>query len=164
MKTKRDVVRVGTSVMASVVVAMAAGCGRHDHDHGGAAASEGGHKHASVHGGVAVELGDHEFHLDFVAEPGTGTLKAWVMDAHADQFVRVTNAAWGIRVATPSGEKDLELVAQGNPATGESAGDTSQFEGRADWLKGLDRFSAVVPSIYIRGKRFENLRFAYPAR
>ena len=154
------------AVMAAVVAVLVGGCDRHDHDHDhdGAAGASGGHKHASAHGGVAVELGEHEFHLDFVAEPATGTLKAWVMDAHAENFVRVTNAAWGIRIRTSVGDKDLELLAQANAATGEKPGDSSQFEGRADWLKGVERFSAVVPAIELRGRRFEAVRFDYPAR
>ncbi len=136
------------------------GCGQ-QHDHPSPA--QGGHSHGSAHGGVAVELGDHQYHLDFLADPGVGALKAWVMDAHADEFIRITNSSVTLRVSVQGSEKDLDLAATANSTTGETVGDTSQFEARADWLKGVDRFTAVVPSVRIRGQTFTNVSFSYPA-
>ncbi len=143
----------------SALAFLGVGCDNHDH----AAHSGGGHKHGSAHGGVAVELGDHQFHLDFLAEPGTGTLKAWVMDAHAENFVRITNGSIALKVSVDAAERDLELTAQANATTGETVGDTSQFEGKADWLKGVQRFNAVVPQVQLRGLTFTNVAFSYPA-
>jgi len=149
------------SGLAMVAAAWLCGCdGGHDHAGGGG----GGHRHDSVHGGVAVELGSHEYHLDFLHNSGEGVLKAWVMDAHAENFVRVTNATLGVRVTVGGAERDLELTAQANASTGEKVGETSQFEGRADWLKGVERFTGTIPAVEIRGRRYENLRFEYPAR
>lgn len=141
---------------------LGSGCERHDHGTAGGKAG-GGHHHDSAHGGVAVELGDHQFHLDFVAEAATGTLKAWVMDAHAENFVRVTNLSWAVRIAAGGEEKELVLQAVANPATGEKEGDTSSFEAKAEWLKGVERFTAVVPWVQLRGQTFTNIGFSYPA-
>ena len=44
-----------------------------------------------------------------------------------------------------------------NPATGETVGDTSQFEAQADWLKGSVPLEVSVASIEIKGRRFEGL-------
>ena len=153
--------RMGMAAVVAAFTTIVGGCDSHDHaEHSGGG---GGHKHESAHGGVAVELGEHEFQLDFLAEPATGTLKAWVMDAHAENFVRVTNSAWAVRIETSGGVKELELQAQANATTGEKLGDTSQFEGRADWLKGMERFKAEVPALELRGKRYGNVSFTYPA-
>ncbi|MGE3310665.1 MAG: hypothetical protein AB7O66_11905 [Limisphaerales bacterium] len=136
------------------------GFGCDSHEHG--VASGGGHKHGSAHGGVAVELGDHQYHIDFLADPGTGTLKAWVMDAHAEEFVRVTNATITVKVTVAAAERTLELAARANPTTGETVGDTSEFGGNADWLKGVGSFTAVLPRVELRGKTFTNIAFSYP--
>jgi len=152
--------RTGLAAIVAAVATALTGCDSHDHAQH---SSGGGHKHESAHGGVAVELGEHEFQLDFLAEPATGTLKAWVMDAHAENFVRVTNLSWVVRVETPGGAKELELQAQANATTGEKVGETSQFEGRADWLKGMERFKAEVPSLEVRGKRYVKVGFEYPS-
>lgn len=151
--------RLALGFLGGLGLLLGSGCDNHDH----AVHSEGGHKHASAHGGVAVELGEHQFHLDFLADPALGTLKAWVMDAHAENFVRITNGSMALRVSVQASEKDLELTAQANATTGETLGDTSQFEGKADWLKGLERFNAVMPRVQIRGQTFTNVAFSYPA-
>ncbi len=162
MKMSRTVRNWSATALAAMAMGiLSTGCDRQDH---GGGAGSGGHGHASAHGGVAVELGDHQYHLDFVAEPSTGVLKAWVMDAHAENFVRVTNASWSVRITAAGVENELALQAQGNAATGEKEGDSSLFLGQADWLKGVERFTAVVPSIEIRGQTYKDLRFSYPAQ
>ena len=49
-----------------------------------------------------------------------------------------------------------------NPATGETVGDTSQFEAEAPWLVAAGGFQAVVREITVRGTRFENIAFVHP--
>lgn len=147
------------AVWLAALAFLGSGCDNHDH----AAHSKGGHHHESAHGGVAVELGEHQFHLDFLADPPSGALKAWVMDAHAENFVRVTNAVLQVRISVQGAERSMDLVAQANATTGEKVGDTSQFEGQAEWMKGVERFSAVVPRLELRGQTFTNIGFSYPA-
>ena len=55
---------------------------------------------------------------------------------------------------------DLEAVA--NPATGETVGDTSLFQGQADWLKATPEFDAVLKSITVRGTTFSDVKFNFP--
>lgn len=153
--------------LAGVVVAgFLAGCGEHGHDHShgkGAGAPGGTHAHDSAHGGVAVELGEHQFQLDVVADPGAGQLKAWVMDGHMENFVRLSLPAIDLEIAGSGATQALRLAAQANAGSGETVGDTSQFQGEATWLKGFTNFSARIARIEIRGQIFTNINFSYPA-
>jgi hypothetical protein len=139
------------------IAALAAFIGCADHEHGAA-----GHRHESAHGGVAVELGEHQFYLDFLHDPVTGTLKAWVMDAHLENFVRIPAHALDLAISSGGMTNELTLVPVANPATGEVVGDTSQFEGQAEWLKHITNFSARVEEIEVRNARFHNVTFDYP--
>ncbi len=157
--------RISISRACVPVLALAAAtgvltsCGDHDHDHPSAG---GGHKHGSAHGGVLVELGEHQYQLDVLADPGTGTLKAWVMDGHAENFVRVALPALELTLQAGGQSRAISLEAQADAATGEAKGDTSLFLGQADWLKGVTNFQGSIPQMEIRGSKFENLKFAYP--
>ncbi|MBX3747164.1 MAG: hypothetical protein KF833_17800 [Verrucomicrobiae bacterium] len=148
-------------LFAALALLIGPGCGESHHHHH---PSGGGHRHASPRGGVAVELGDHQFHLDVLHDREAGVLGVWVMDAHAEHFVRVPWANLDLTVQAGSEVHALSLVPVANDATGETAGNTSQFRAEAEWLKGLERFTATVPAIEIRGQRFSDVRFEYPER
>src|SRR5690349_2906424 len=47
------------------------------------------HHHTAPHGGTLVELGEHAFNLELVRDEPTGALIAYVLDAHAENFVRL---------------------------------------------------------------------------
>ena len=98
-------------------------------------------------------LGDEVYHLELVLDTQTGTLQAYVLDGEMENFVR--SAAPSIEIdASVNGAAPLILAAVANPATGETIGDTSLFEGRAEWLKAARDFDGVVlRSITIRGQR-----------
>lgn len=142
---------------------MLAGCGDHNHaDHDHASSAKSGHHHDSAHGGVAVELGDHQFHLDFVHDPAAGTLTAWVMDAHVENFVRVSLPEFEVRIVSDSQTNSVALTAVANASTGETLGNTSMFRGSADQLKGLKKFSGQVGPLELRGTRLPAVSFEYP--
>jgi hypothetical protein len=125
------------------------------HDHGHA------HAHVAPHGGTLVELGDHAFNVELLRDPATGKLTAWILDAHAENFVRIKASALEL-VAMPGGQfTPLTLAAVANPATGETVGDTSQFEVQADWLKTVGAFAGIV-TVEIRGTKFEKVGFSLP--
>jgi hypothetical protein len=80
-----------------------------------------------------------------------------VLDGHAENFIRITAPAIEL-VAIAGGEKrPLTLRAVANSATGETVGDTSQFEAQADWLKNTGDFPGEIPAVEIRGTRFQNV-------
>lgn len=134
------------------------GCGdSHDHAEG-----HGGHHHEAPHGGKLVELGSHEHNVEFVLDAAAGTLTAYVLDGHAENFVRIPSGSW--KVEAKVGEKTVELsfAPQANAATGEVIGNTSQFVAQADWLKTAKEFSGTIKELDIRGKKYTNVAFTFP--
>lgn len=112
------------------------------------------HAHHAPHGGTLVEVGEHQFNLEFVVDPVGGRLTAYVLDAHAENFIRVGSPSLEIHVVSPAPARVLILNAVANAATGETVGDTSQFEGSADWLKGVKSLSGTVARLEVRGANF----------
>ena len=135
-------------------LALLTGCSEREHT-----ASSAGHHHESPHGGTAVELGDHEAHLDVVLDAATGKLTAYVMDAHAENFVRIPLESFEIIAKLPAGEITLVLKAVANTASGEKVGDTSQFEAASDALKGVVGFEAELKQLVVRGKTYSKVSF-----
>lgn len=135
------------------------GCGKHE----SAAPATGGHAHAAPHGGVLVELGHHEASLEFRFDAARGILQAWVLDAHAENFVRTSQR--GFEVEAVAGERGrlLDFVAVANSLTGETVGDTALFEVEAAWLRDAKAFDGRVKAITVRGKTFRDVAFTYRA-
>lgn len=149
-------------VAASIALGLAlAGCGRSDHgDHAG----EGGHGHQPKNGGHLIEVGQHEFNLEVLRDAAAGRLTVWLLDAHAENYVRVAATQLDLEVTAGGTLRNLSLQAVANAATGEKVGDTSQFDGTADWLKGAGSLSVRVPKLSLRGKAFDGLSFEFPPR
>jgi hypothetical protein len=136
------------------------GCSK-SHEHQATAAAH-AHEHKAPHGGTAVVLGNEAYHLEFVHTPATGTLTAYVLDAHMENFIRLNLPSFDV-VANVSGEtRPLTFRAVANSATGETVGDTSQFEVQADWLKSTTNFTATLKSLTIRGTGFTDVSFSIP--
>jgi len=149
----------------SIAGALAACSKKHDHAHGDDAHSHDGesahHAHVAPHGGTLVELGDHQFTLELVHHPEDGRLTAYILDAHAEKFVRLPIQGFAIVALVNGRRESLPMAAVGNPVTGETVGDTSEFAGTADWLKGRVAFDAFIPALDIRGVTFTDVRFAF---
>jgi hypothetical protein len=137
-----------------------AGCSRGT---GPGAADEktGTHKDVPPHGGIPVALGD-DYNIELVRDPESGTLSGYVLDDEMEDFIR-SSSPLVTMVATVNGRpQTLVLTAVANPATGEKVGDTSLFEGQADWLRTTGDFDAVLRTITIRGTTFTEVKFNYP--
>jgi hypothetical protein len=137
----------------ALTLAFAAGCSR-GHNHG---AASGGHVHTAPHGGTLIEVGDHAYNLELVRDAAAGKLTVYVLDGHAENFVRIAAPSIELVAITGGERRPLTLQAVANPATGETIGNTFQFEARADWLKTTAEFPATVPSLEIRGTKFNNI-------
>lgn len=124
------------------------------HNHGG------GHVHRAPNGGELVELGDHQFNIEFKYDAARGVLQAWMLDAHAENFVRVGMDAFDI-VEDRGERRGVTLRATGNAMTGETPGDTSYFEGQAPWLGGVKHFDGVIKAVRVRGVDFRDVRFHF---
>jgi hypothetical protein len=81
-----------------------------------------------------------------------------VLDGEADLAVRLPQESFQIQLK--SGEVIL-LSGVGSPLTGESPGDTSQFEGVAVALQGVSSFEGNIVALVVKGQRFENIPFVY---
>ena len=107
-------------------------------------------------------LGAEIYHLEFILDPASGQLSAYVLDGEMENFIRIAAPSFEV-VATVGGVKQtLFLAAVANYATGEKTGDTSLFATSADWLKTTKSFDAVVTQIEIRGTTFSDVKFNFP--
>jgi hypothetical protein len=148
------------SLALGVAVTVAvAGCGD-SHDH--AEPSGGEHHHEAKYGGTLVEIGHHEFNLEFVRDAATGTLNAYVLDGHVVNFVRIPLESFEVIAKVGDRTEKLTFKPVANTATGETAGNTSQFQAQADWLKTADSFEGVLKEITIRGNSYTFVAFKFP--
>ena len=139
-----------------------AGCkDSHSHEESGQHPA-GGHAHEAKYGGKLIELGDHEANLELVVDASAGKLTAYVLDAHAENFVRLPLDS--ITVVAKAGATDQTLVLKpvGNAATGEKPGDTSQFEASADWIKSTPTFSVVIRELPVKSKTYRDVQTTLP--
>lgn len=120
------------------------------------------HEHTPPHGGTPVVLGDEEYHVEFVPDLAAGNLTAFVMDGELEKFIRIAAPAFTVVVRSPAPERQIVFKAVANPASGETVGDTSQFEAQADWLKTTPNFDAVLSSLTVRAKTYTNVAFNFP--
>jgi hypothetical protein len=124
------------------------------HNHGS------GHVHRAPNGGELVELGDHQFNLEFKYDAGRGVLQVWVLDAHAENFIRIGMDAFEV-VEDGGQRRVVTLQATANAMTGETVGATSYFEGAAPWLGAIKHFDGVVRAVRVRGVDFRDVRFHF---
>ena len=139
-------------VFAAFMLLTFSGCSRSE-----SVSRSGGHSHTAPHGGTLVEVGEHDYNVELVRDAATGKLTAYVLDGHAENFIRITAPAIQLVAFTGGEKRPLSLRAVANPATGETVGDTSQFEAQADWLKSTSEFPGEIPALEIRGTRFQKV-------
>ncbi|MDE0187056.1 MAG: hypothetical protein OXP71_16565 [Candidatus Poribacteria bacterium] len=149
------------SILAIAVVQ--SGCekkGTHD----GKQKPDAHHHHTAPHGGALVVLGKEFAHLEFVLEESTGKLTGYVLDSEAEKPVRLTQNTIELKLnRLKSGQSiTLQLKAAANVLTGETEGDTSQYEGQSDVLKGMTEFHAQIASIAVKGQHFTKVDFDFP--
>lgn len=126
------------------------------HDH----AAHSGHAHKPLMGGELVGVGEHQYNLEFKYDPARGVLQAWVLDAHAENFVRVATPSF--EVQEEEGQKrTITLRALGNEISEEKPGDTSSFEGEAAWLGAIEHFDGIVKAIKVRDHEFRDIDFHF---
>lgn len=121
----------------------------------------GKHQHIAPHGGTLVVLGEEFAHLELVIDSQTGKLTAFVLDGEAEKSVRIKQSELEIEVEKPS-KFSVKLEAFANPLTGESKGDTSEFRGESEKLKGLADFDAKIKQVSVKGQNFKDIHFNFP--
>jgi len=131
----------------------------HDHDH-----EDDDHAHSAKYGGTLVEVGDHVGQMEFLLDPATGKLTVYAMDGHAENPVRLAWTEFKFDVvvgdAAPVAVAALPVA---SPLTGETVGDSAQFEAMVEALKGAEKFKVQVPPFEYRGVQVGAMSFDYPA-
>src|ERR1043165_3970897 len=127
------------------------------------------HEHKAPHKGTLIEFSPPaEFaHLELVLDKTSGKITGYVLDREAEKAVRIFQKEIEIKVdplskAGIAAAFTVTLKAQSSALTGEKEGDTSEFEGQSDKLKGLTVFDAAVSSIKVKGKEFTSVKFNFP--
>jgi hypothetical protein len=120
------------------------------------------HQAAPPHHGTPVELGDEQFTIELVREPASGLLRAYVLDGEMESFIRIATRQLDLEVQRPGRKETLTLKPVSDLATGETLGDTSLFEARADWLKSTDTFKGVFKNLKIQDQVFKSVEFSFP--
>jgi hypothetical protein len=142
-----------------LAAALAAGCSKAPPAAGAPAR---GHEHHPPHGGTPVVLGDESFHLELVLDPREGALQAYVLDGEMENFVRCAAPSIIVDAVIAGRRESVELEPVANPATGETAGDTSLFQGSAGWLRGAGEFDGTVRAVTVRGTAYSGVKFNFP--
>lgn len=110
------------------------------------------------HGGTPVQVGEHEYHLELVNDRTEGKMTAYVLDEHAENPKVVAPTTFELIAQIDGEQKSLNF--QPVPPEGGVIG--SSFTASADWLKTATNFQAVIPSIQLGGKTFDNITFSFP--
>ena len=114
------------------------------------------------HGGTVVKFGTAAC-LEFVHDPSSGLLTAYVLNGAATTTQRIPAKAIGVQVTVPGGAKvDVSLMSTANGLTGDTVGNSSQFGGAQPGLKGVTTFTGVVTQLVAGGQTFTNVGFGYP--
>ncbi len=136
----------------SLLLALVA-CSKHEP----AATGASGHHHHAPHGGVLVELGDHQFNLELKFDEKRGILQVWVLDGHAENFVRIAQRGFEMEARAGTTARVLDFVAVADTMTGETVGDTSLFEVEAEWLRAAKAFDGRLKAITVRGNTYRDI-------
>ena len=118
------------------------------------------HTHQAPHDGTLVEVGEEFAHVELVLEGPTGKVTAYILDGEVEKPIRLEQKEIVLKGKAVS----VALQAVGSPLTGEKPGDTSQFEGQSDGLKGAKEFDGSIARIVIKGKELTDVPFRLQPR
>jgi len=136
-----------------VAVLLSFGCDDHSHSHIGE--SGGHHVHTAPHGGELYELGPHGSGFNFeLFLNQEGKLDLYVLDAHAENFVRIEQSDITISM-TENNSTILSLKAVPDSATGETIGNTSRFQSEKS-VKDLLPIKGKIKEIVIGSSSYKD--------
>jgi hypothetical protein len=129
---------------------------------GGMSADASTMMHPPPHGGTTVQAGASA-QLEFVLDPSSGLLTAYVLDGMGMNTQRTTAKTIELEITPTGGQATpLSLASTANGLTGDTVGNSSQFGGLLPALKGGSTFTGVVKSFTVNGQTVSGVRFSYP--
>ena len=120
------------------------------------------HEHHPPHRGALVELGKEFAHVELLLNPATGVLTAFILDGEAENPVDVSQSFILIKTKTKAASFTVRLKPVASPLTGETVGNTSQYQGSSAKLKGVVKFEGNIVRIKAKGMDFKDVWFLYP--
>ncbi len=127
------------------------------------------HAHTAPHGGTLVILGEHFAIIEIVMDTAAGKMTAYVLDGEAEKPVRIPQTTLEILVLKPGSPTSdsaigdtLKLNAVANALTGETVGNTSEFNITSELLKGKDHFEGIIQSVTLKGEEKKTISFKFP--
>ncbi len=102
--------------------------------------------------------------MELVFDSASGLLTAYILDGEAEQPIRLSTATLTVGITAPGATPvSVSLAAVANALTGETVGDSSQFQARVPSLTGLSTFAGILPSLTVKGQAFTDVAFTFPA-
>lgn len=148
--------------LALSIALLCAACGEHDTVPPLTEAEDTArHDHQPLRGGRLVEIGEHVAQVEIVHDAAAGTLNAYVMDGHASHPVRLPAKSLRLRLEVAGEEFVFDLKPVADALTGETVGDTSRFEIRADLLERIRGFSGVIDELEVFDRVYKEIPFTY---
>ena len=120
------------------------------------------HEHRPPHGGTPIALGNEEYHLELVLDAAKTKLVAYILYGELEKFIRIAAPSFVIAVVVEGRDEVLTFEAVASNATGETVGDTSMFEVRADWLKADSTFDGILEELPVRSSKYSRVSFKFP--
>ena len=144
------------SFIISTIFLSLIGCSDHANEHGSL------HVHQPLRGGVLYELGKHGSGHNFeLVTNEKGQLELFVLDAHAENYVRILQKQIDLQIINPTNStKVLPLHAIADPATGETVGNTSLFRSTSQ-VTALLPLSATMSSLKIGNSDYEKVSIEF---
>ncbi len=120
------------------------------------------HEHHPPHHGTLVVLGEEFSHVELLLDSATGGLTAFVLDGEAENPVEISQPYLLIKIKGRNGGFTVKLKPVASPLTGETVGNTSEYQGSSKNLKGVEKFEGSIVRIKAKGTDFKNVWFLYP--
>ncbi|MCI0705303.1 MAG: hypothetical protein L0241_29945 [Planctomycetia bacterium] len=136
-------------LLACVVGGLVVGC--NPKGGGGGGQGKDGHDHGpGPHNGVIVELGDEDYHLEFVTDQGTKEAIVYILDEEAKNAKPITTKQLTLSLKE---QPPVTITLDAKPQEGDPAGTSSRFVGKHDVLGTKKEFEGTI-GLEIEGKKY----------
>jgi hypothetical protein len=143
-------INLSGSLLISVIFAVN-GCNPPAGQKGGAAKAKHDHPETGPHQGLLIELGDDEFHGEFVVDHGKKQATVYILDEKVKNPVGAN--ALGAKLIITNVTPPLQLELKPEPQEGDSKGESSRFVATDDKLGVEMEFKGEI-IVEIKGKSY----------